>query len=385
MLDTLEQHASDRGIAGPSIPEAWSIRAHGLGARATDRWAVATAATSLLAFAGTTWILFSNAIMLPGASLIHVIFSAFIGPLALTISAVILLHRAGKVSSPAALFTSAGAVPAFGFTALTAASWYIGFDEADAGRDLSWFGSSTLPFLILAWITGTICLLASFSSFLGTQRSRPIRLVQSTALSAISALVLGVVLLLMGAMIGILGAAALLVLALRSSRSSVQVAPRDVVAGEARFSPPKPIAALSRRTVATVAVAALVSLSVGLGCAVFALTGSSWSQAVTDSTHAMNLGLATGALAAIPMVIAAGMVFTPRYGVLMRWSVLICCASLLVEATAQFLGVDHSLQWPLTGVAAGLLGFAIALPFGRIFSGRLSLRIGGITALGLAG
>jgi cytochrome c-type biogenesis protein CcmF len=40
VLDSFEQHANDKGLTRPSLPEAWSIRAHGLAARATSRWAV---------------------------------------------------------------------------------------------------------------------------------------------------------------------------------------------------------------------------------------------------------------------------------------------------------------------------------------------------------
>ncbi|MET3923329.1 hypothetical protein ABIB26_004290 [Arthrobacter sp. UYEF20] len=83
---------------------------------------------------------------------------------------------------------------------------------------------------------------------------------------------------------------------------------------------------------------------------------------VTDSTHAMNLGLAAGALAAIPAAIAAGMVLTPRFGSVMHWSALLCCASLVVEAAAQLLGAGHPTQWPLILAAASLMGFAVALP-----------------------
>ena len=106
---------------------------------------------------------------------------------------------------------------------------------------------------------------------------------------------------------------------------------------------------------------------------------------VTDSTHAMNLGLAAGALAAIPATIAAGIMLTPRFGAFMRWSALICCASLLLEAAAQLLGAGHATQWPLTLAAATLMGFALALPFGRLIPGRRSLRIGVTVMLGLAG
>ncbi|MBG0739355.1 hypothetical protein IV500_08125 [Paeniglutamicibacter antarcticus] len=384
MLDTLDQHASDRGIARPSVPEAWSLRAHGLGARATPRWAAGTAATALMAFIAATWLMLSNAIMFPGADMARLLLAVFIGPLTLALSAVVLLHRTGQLCAPAALFTAAFVPPACAFAALTAASWAVGFNEADAGLGLSWFGSSTLLFLIVAWMAGTMSLLAPVGLVLRKKRPAPIRLAQRGALAAIASLVLGA-LMLMGQIVGILVAAVLLVLALRPDRATRPAALFEDDRAAARgFRQGQP-AVLTRWRETAAGAAAMVSLIMGIGCAVFALTGGSWAPSVTDSTHAMNLGLAAGALAAIPAVIAAGMVLTLRFGVVIRWSALLCCGSLVMETAAQLLGAGHSSQWPLTLAAAALMGFVIALPFSRLLPGRNSLRISVTTVLGLAG
>jgi hypothetical protein len=106
---------------------------------------------------------------------------------------------------------------------------------------------------------------------------------------------------------------------------------------------------------------------------------------VTDSTHAMNLGLAAGALGAIPAAIAAGMVITPRFGSVMRWSALLYCASLIVVAAAQLLGAGHPTQRALILAAATLMGFVLALPFARLIPGGRPLRIGVTAVLGFAG
>ncbi|ALV47120.1 hypothetical protein MB46_18125 [Arthrobacter alpinus] len=359
VLDTLEQHASDRGIARPSISEAWSLRAHGLGERATPRWAAVAAATALVALVAASWILLSNAIMLPGAEVVRLLLAVFIGPLAGAIAAVVLLHRAGMLPAPAALFTASFAVPACGFAALTAASWSAGFNEADAGLGMSWFGSSTLLFLILAWTAATLSLLAPAGIVLKARRPTPLRLLLSAVIAAVLAPILGAVVL-MGQVLSILGAAVVLVFALRSSRAQ-----RLAIRVETTRATAPPVlqkaAALTPQKVTTAGAAALVSLVVGLGCAVFALTGSAWSSAVTDSTRAMNLGLAGGALAAIPTAIATGMVLALRHGAVMRWSAFLCCVGLVVEAAAQFLGAGHSSQWPLTLSAAALM--ASQLPY----------------------
>lgn len=385
VLDSLEQHASDQGIARPSIPEAWSLRAHGLGERATPGWAAGFAGAALIAFLGARALLLSNAGMLPGAGGVRLLLAVYIGPFAFALAAVVLLHQAGRLSAPAALSTAAGALPAFGFGALTAASWAVAFEEADAGAGRSWFGSSTLVFLILAWSAGTIALIAPVSSMLGKRRSLPLRLVQSIFLAAPVALILGA-LTLMAPMLGTLGAAVQLVVALRFRSSTKRAAAmHQAVPAAAQPSPPTGAAFLNRWRGAAAYAAALVTLIVGLGCAVFALTGSNWAPMIIDSTHAMNLGLAGGALAAIPVSLAAGMVLTPRFGSVMRWSAILCCVSLTVVAIAQLLGAGHPTQWPLILVAATLMGFALALPFERLVPGARLLRIIVTAVLGLAG
>ena len=357
-------------------------RAHGLGARATHRWAAGFAVTALLAFIGATGLLLSNAIMLPGAGFVRLVLAVFIGPLASALSAVVLLHQAGRLSAPAALSTAASAVPACGLAALAAASWSVGFDEADAGLARSWFGSSTLLFFILGWVAGTVSLVAPVTSVLGKRGSLRIRLMQSAFLAAPLALVLGA-LMLMAPMVGTLGAVVLLVVALRHGSAKHPAAPRATV--PVAVLPRTPTPDRTRRRDAAAGAAALLTLIVGLGCAVFALTGSNWAPVALDSTRAMNLGLAAGALAAIPATVAAGIMLTPRFGSVMRWSALTCCASLIVEAAAQLLGAGHPAQWPLTLVAATLMGFAVALPFGRLIPGGRSLRAGVTAMLGFAG
>ncbi|MDI3213468.1 hypothetical protein QK291_15660 [Arthrobacter sp. AL12] len=339
----------------------------------------------MIGYIGAAALLLGNATsLLPGAGFSRLVLAVFIGPLALALSAVVLLHRAGRLSAPAAMSSAAGAIPACGFAALTAASWWVGFEEADAGLGRSWFGSSTLLFLLLAWIAGTICLVAPVESVLGNRRSAPIRLVQSTVLAAPLALILGA-LTLMAPLFGALGAVVLLVIALRLSSANYPSAPRDTVRVAVRSSPPLAAATVARQGPAAARAAALVTITAGLGCALFALTGSTWAPMVRDATHAMNLGLAVGALAAIPATIAAGTVLIPRFGGVIRWSALLCSASLIVVAAAQFVGAGHPLQWPLVLAAATLMGFAVALPFGRLIPGGRALRMGVTGMLGFAG
>ncbi|ABM08417.1 putative integral membrane protein [Paenarthrobacter aurescens TC1] len=341
---------------------------------ATRGWAVGCAAASLLAFLGGMVLFFSNTFHLPWTGSAHLVLTGFVGPLTASLAAVVLLRLNGRLPAGVARFTAVGAVPAWALAVTAAASWSVGFDEADMNQGFSWFGSSTLLFMILGWIAGTACLAVPLDALLASRRSLPIRVTLAVLLAAPMALALGA-LMLMPPMMGTLGAVVLLIVALRQGRSAAAVAaaPTHVIRRQ--------VVAPSPRAVGGVALALLV---VGLACAVFAVTGSTWAPMVTDSTHAMNLGLAYGAFASIPLLIPAGRVLAPRLGSTTPWAVLLGCASMAVQGFAQFLGAGHASQWNAILVAATLMGFAIALPLGRqVVAGRFG-RIAVVALMGLA-
>ncbi|WP_243753244.1 hypothetical protein [Paenarthrobacter sp. MSM-2-10-13] len=332
------------------------------------------AATSLLAFLGGMALFFSNTFHLPWTGPARFILTGLVGPLTASLSAVVLLRLASRVPAAGARFVALAAVPAWALAATAAASWAVRFDEADANQGYSWFGSSTLLFMISGWITGTACVAVALYSLLASRRSHPVRLLQAVVLAAPLALILGAIML-MPPMVGTLGAMVLLVVALRQD---MPAASRDVVPPRVV---PREVVAPSRRVVGGSALGLLV---VGLACAVFAVTGSTWAPIATDSTHAMNLGLAYGAFASIPLLVLAGRVLAPRLGPTTPWSVLLGCASMVVQGCAQLLGAGHTLQWNGILIAATLMGFAIALPLGGLVAGGRLTRITVVAMMGLA-
>ncbi|WP_238703358.1 hypothetical protein [Arthrobacter sp. TS-15] len=98
----------------------------------------------------------------------------------------------------------------------------------------------------------------------------------------------------------------------------------------------------------------------------------------------MNLGLAYGAFASIPLLVLAGRVLAPRLGPTTPWSVLLGCASMVVQGCAQLLGAGHTLQWNGILIAATLMGFAIALPLGGFVAGGRLTRVTVVAMMGLA-
>ncbi|MCM0615300.1 hypothetical protein MOD31_04645 [Paenarthrobacter sp. TYUT067] len=332
------------------------------------------AATSLLAFLGGMALFFSNTFHLPWTGPARYILTGFVGPIAASFSAVVLLRLAGRLPAGGARFVALAAVPAWALAATAAASWAVGFDEADANQGYSWFGSSTLLFMIPGWIAGTACLAVALYSLMVSRRSHPVRRLQAVVLAAPLALILGAIMF-MPPMMGTLGAMVLLVVALRQG---MPAASRDVVPPRVV---PRKVVAPGRRVVGGAALGLLV---VGLACAVFAVTGSTWAPIATDSTHAMNLGLAYGAFASIPLLVLAGRVLAPRLGPTTPWSVLLGCASMVVQGCAQLLGAGHTLQWNGILIAATLMGFAIALPLGGLVAGGRLTRITVVAMMGLA-
>lgn len=375
----------------PSPARAWSRRAYSLGEHATPVWAAVCSAAALTAFLVSSALLMTNALYWPGAESVRVAASMFIGPLGLSLAVVVLWHQSGRMSAPAAAFTALAGIPAWALAAVTAGSWSAGFEAADAGTDPGWFGASTLLFFAAAWTAGTAALVPAVDDLWQLQRFRLLRGALRVLLAASAAFVLGLVFL-VAFPLAPLAAAVLLFVSLRAAKEN------QPAADHRKPGAPFPDGASSafqqerliqfesppRHPSPAVAVIAAATLVLGLMCAGFALTGSDWSNLAEDSTAAMNLGLAAGALNAVPLTVAAGIVLRPRLGRVIRWTVLLMSGGLLAEAAAQFAGVGHPWQWPLTLTGGILLGFGFAVPLARLAPGSPLLRFSVTAGAGLA-
>ncbi|MCC3267564.1 hypothetical protein [Arthrobacter gengyunqii] len=388
----------------PSRAQTWAARADALAGRATYKWAAGCAAVSLAAFLLAAGILLTGALYWPGTDIVRILASLFLGPLALTVSLVVQSHRSGRLSAPEALFTVAAAVPAWGLAATAAVSWSAGFNAADAGVPLSWFEAAALPLLALAVVAGAAALLPTVNSLWSPRRSLAYRSAQSLLLAAPGALAL-LVLVLVAYLLAPLAAAGLLFAALKEgsterspagypSKNPADPHPRGPLPTGKRPADARPVYArpaepvtrfpTSRSSRTAVVVIAGGTLIFGLLCIVFAVSGSTWSDLAADSTAAMNLGLAAGALNAVVLTAAVGMVLLPRVGGVLRWTVLLVSGGLLSEAAAQFAGVGHPWQWPLTLIGGILLGFGFVLPLAQLVPGPPLLRLSAALGGGLA-
>ena len=397
MLATLEQDAAERGLSRPSRADVWSLRSHGLGERATPRVAAVFAAVSALAFAGAVALLLTSTSLPPETQAFRMLLASFAGPLGLSLAATALMHSTGRLSAPAALFTAVIAVPACALAGLSLSSIAVGFEEADLAQGNSWFGSASLLFVAAGWAAGTIFLLAPVNAVLRVRGTLFRQMALSALVAVPSAVVLGAMIMI-GQFLNTIVAVVVLIVALRmgsggtgspadscwtqNTASVGSSGPTAHAAADRRRMPAPRLAGRDRKAART---GALFGLVLGLACAAFALAGSEWTSFASDSTRAMNLGLGAGAVTAVSVVLSAGRILAPVVGKVIRWSVLLCCAALIMEAVAQLLGAGHPRQWPVTLVAASLMGCALVLPLGRLLPGGRSLRIVGVAFMAVAG
>lgn len=358
---------------------------------ATYKGAAGWAAVALAAFLLAAGIMLTGALYWPGADAVRILAAMFIGPLSLTLSAVALSYQSGRLSAPETLFTAAAAVPAWGLAAAAAASWSAGFASADAGVPLNWFEAATLPLLALALLAGTAALTPTVNTLWSPHLSLTSRTARNLLLAAPAALAL-FLMCMAGFLFAPFAAAGLLVVALRAgnpegSRDSSPVVnrPLDPRPADPRAMEPATHFPESQRAWTAVVVLAGGTLLIGVLCTVFALSGSTWPGLAADSTAAMNLGLAAGALNAVPLTVAGGLILYPRFGGVIRWTVLLMSGAFLCEAASQFAGAGHPSQWPLTLAGAVMLGFGMALPVAKLVPGPPPVRIGGTVGAGFAG
>lgn len=368
-----------------------AFRTGALAGCATYKGAAGWAAVALAAFLLAAGILLTGALYWPGADAVRILAAMFLGPLGLTLSAVALSYQSGRLSAPEVRLTAAAAASAWGLAAAAGASWSAGFASADAGVPLTWFEAAAVPLLALALIAGTAALIPTVNTVWSPHRSQASRTARSLLLAPPAALAL-FLMFMVGFLFTPFAAAGLLFVALRAgnaegsrNRSPLENRPRDPRPGDSQAMEPATGFPESRSVWTAVVVLAGGTLLMGVLCIVFALSGSAWSGLAADSTAAMNLGLAAGALNALPLTVAGGLILYPRFGGVIRWTVLLMAGAFLCEAGSQFAGAGHPWQWPLTLSGAVLLGFGLALPAARLIPGPRLVRIGGTVGAGFAG
>jgi hypothetical protein len=361
MLGTLEDAADSSGRSDITPGEAWSIRLHGLGERMSVGFAFKLAIAALILLTAAAVVLLTVQPPGPWAWIVTI----GIAPILLSLSAAAVLRHAGVLTPPTAVGVAAGACLAWSLALLAFASWSVGFDEADAGLPRTLFGELFLPLFAASCLLGTVAMAPVWVPLLRPVRRAWARWSAAVGISALCVVPIGLT-----SVTPVTGLVVAIGLAIIAQRMRLGVGGTRRPTG---VSAPPP-AAVQRGRHGRLAWFSGASAVLGLLCMAFALGGSVWLADLIDGTRAMNVGLAAGALAAIPLVLGAGISLAQRLGwrVWLPASALI--AALVVVSAGQFAGAGHPMQWPLMLTAAGCLGIGAALVLSRWLPGSRVVR-----------
>lgn len=325
---------------------------------------LSTVALALSAVAAVIWVV----VITDGAwawTWVLPLISVAVAPALLSIAVAALLRHIGTLTTRAAVWVGVVGSIAWTLGALTVASWSTGFDEADAGLPRSTFGGLFLPLALASWAAATAATTPVMAALLVPARRRWIAWMGAAILCAIAVVPAGfaVIAPAPGVVVALVVSIAVLTIVQRLRR-----APRssDTVDGAraplSRRPVPEPLRREQWRLVATFAG---VSGIAGLACGAFALSGTFWPGVSLDGTQAMNAGLSAGAVAAVPLVLALGIIVANRFG---AWMWVAAGSGLLAlgfVAAAQGVGAGNSMQWPLSIGAAVGIGLVTAVVLTR--------------------
>ncbi|GAB7192578.1 hypothetical protein NUM3379_32870 [Kineococcus sp. NUM-3379] len=357
------------------------MRVHALAERLTPSAAVRLAVAGLgcCVLGLTGWLAFpgsSGGQVRSGWELVVPALSVWLGPALVSVGAVALLRDGGVLGAAGSVGAAASSVVAWGTALLSAASWGAGFDEADAGLPLSPFSAAFPAFLLAALAAGTLAAAPVWNGLLRRSGHRRGRRLLAALCAVPTAAALGV-----GALNPATAPAAAVGLVVVARLRAARRIPRRAAATPAADPGPGARRAVAparlRRTVVRLSA---LSAALGFPCAAYAVLGETWapSPGGVTSLPAMNAGLAAGALAALPLVLAAGLLAASRWGRRAAASAAAVAAALVVVCAAQLQGPAGPFGTLLA--ASFLVGVVAVVPLASRLPGGRAGR-GGVAAL----
>ncbi|MEZ0163293.1 helix-turn-helix transcriptional regulator [Kineococcus sp. LSe6-4] len=328
-------------------------RLHGLAERFTPSsavgFAVAGLACFVLGFAGT-WALADGATGSAPAvatSIAHVATAGF-APALVSLSALALLRHGGVVGVAGTVGAGLLAVAAWAAAALAALSWSVGFDRAGAGLPPTTSSAAFPVLLVVALVLGAAALTPVWNGVLRGVRPPGLRGPVVVACALFSAVALGVASVTPGP--GAVTAVVLLVTSLVVRRPRTRFPERPdatpvfltstAAAPGPRGGPPPLTPALRRRVAALSALGVLLGVPSALH--VF-LGGPATSFAGVLGLPGVNLGWAAGTLAAIPGVLAGGVLAARQWGRCVNRVTAAVVGALALTCFARLQGPDGPL------------------------------------------
>ncbi|MEV7620600.1 hypothetical protein AB0N59_10710 [Microbacterium sp. NPDC089321] len=249
-----------------------------------------------------------------------------------TVALLALLRHSGRVHPGRFVPVLLVAASAWSFAFLAAWSWSIGFDRADAGLPRTPFSEGLGLLLLCGWALGGVAAAAVVSE-LGSTLPRTARTAAAAVAGIAAPAVLGPAMTLPSA--GALPSLVLIIFCVRKMA---------IPAALATAAPAMPITHTARPLTTSSGAVLLGSAAVGLASVAFALNGGGLMPAI-DSTRAMQIGLASGALSGIPLLWIGATRLAARHpaGRMPIWcATALIIAAVAVEAATALSGAGRS-------------------------------------------
>ena len=377
----LAEQAEVGGRPVLSRSEARAMRVHGLAER------LSPGAGAVLALVGAV-ALFAGVVGLvvgmpdgPLASLPVVLFVG-VGPALLSLSAAALARDVGVTTAAATVVAAVASLLAWLLAVFASLSWGSGFRQADLGVERTDFAAAFPVFFLGSLVMGLTALTPVIAGVLRGVRHPVARWSLTLMVSVPGVLVIG--LLTLGPGSALLPALGLLVAwGLRRrvpvdgpDRAYIPMARSD--AGTPAHHVGNPAHTRTRRRL--VVGLALTTAVLGAPFSLYAVLGGSvppdlpWLPAGLTQLPPMNIGLAGGAVSSLPLVGAAGLVATGRWGSRGAAAGLLICLAVLVSAVSAAMGPSGETQTYLLFLAGLLVGVAAVLPAAGWVRGPPALR-----------
>lgn len=344
LVSTLLDVAEDENRAAPSRAEIRDAAIHGTAAHLDRRFAVLSAlSAAALSVAAGVIAATSSDLGILGLLL------KTVTPLLTSWSLIAVLRLRGVLADGPALAALFASSLAWTLNGLTALSWSLGFDAADAGLPAPPLGGAWMPLFAAATVAGAVTIAVVVEPALRRARLPLIgRVVVGGAGGAILAPLIGLATfspVTTGA-----GALAATILAMKGRSVTTSSTPRPALVVDARAR------TRGRRAARPVAVVATLGGAFG---AVYAFSGQLWSPGALDGTVAMAQGITILALSAVPLLAALVVSATipTRHSVIgpAAFAALGCGILALAYARAP----DAAAMWPLLQLSAATIGGAI--------------------------
>ncbi|WZH36545.1 MAG: hypothetical protein PIR02_17595 [Microbacterium enclense] len=360
MLATLLDAAEAEGRRTPTPADIRHAALNGTAARLDRRFALVTAVAAVVA-AVIAGLLFFQAT--PGPAMLLLL--SGVTPLFSSWSAIATGRFRGVIGDVRAVALLATSGLAWVLGALTALSWMLGFDDADAGRPPQGLAGAFLPLFGAGIAVGATAISLAVDAMLRRRTRLPwaARLLIAAVAGLAVAPLVGLSTMTPTAAALLAGGA--IVLAVLPERRAAGVVPSP---GRARSdgNPGRAVPDARRRTVT--AASAWLALSGGVVGLAYAFSGAAWSPGATDGTIAMAHGITLLLVSVLPLLAAVGVAKPlpplPRAG-LHRWGPLALAAlSTCCVAAAYIEAPDSSAMQPGLQAGAVLVGGGLAWAIG---------------------